>query len=385
MQLREATGLRQRGRGAVGSAAMPGTKMTFLQAGAAVRLLTFSWLAVTVTSAVAQGTLLERPLRLEQPAAATAQPSEKSRIAEELPAEPNSPRAALTQFFELTRSGRWEDAARFLALDSDQTRRGAMLARRLKGVIDDHHWVDLQSVSGAANGRQNDNLPADLEEVDRITVDAHQESVRMVRVIDSEGSHWAFSPATVARIDYWYSRLPDRWVRDATVYTGTDKVLLRTGPLELFLWQWAAIPLLLILSWMLATLLGKLSRTVLRKIVSATSKVWTLDVVRQIGAPLTLAWGLNLLWLGTRFLVLTEPANASVRSFAMAGMVFTLFWALWRSSGVIIHQLLNRPWATRSASARTLLTVGSNFARSAIFSLAYLPCWPPPAIPSGRC
>ena len=53
-----------------------------------------------------------------------------------------------------------------------------------------------------------------------------------------------------------------------------------------------------------------------------------------------------------------------------------VFWALWRSSRLITEQLLLRPWALRSASARTLVTVGRNFARGTTLGVGYGRCWP---------
>lgn len=288
------------------------------------------------------------------------------------PIERDSPRAALAYFFDATRAGRWDEAAHYLVLTEDQKPDAARLARRLKGVIDGHHWVDLDAVSGASLGRQLDGLPPELEEVERIQVGGREESMRMLRVTDAGGSHWAFSPATVGRIDFWYSQLRDRWVRDAIVYTRTDALLLRAGPLELLWWQWLAIPILIAVAWAVGSLLGRLTRAMLGRIVDVSAIIWTHKVVNRIGPPLTLVWALNLFWFGSRYLALTDPAAASLDSFVTAGIVFALFWALWLSSGVIVEQLLLRPWAQRSASARTVVTVGSNFARSAIFSLGGL-------------
>ena len=286
--------------------------------------------------------------------------------------ERDSPRAALSLFFEATRAGRWDEAAQYLVLPDDQKPEAAQLARRLKGVIDGHHWVDLETVSGASLGRLDDGLPPELEEVERISVAGREESMKMLRVTDAHGPHWAFSPSTVARIDFWYAQLPDRRVRDAIVYTRTDAFLLRPGPLELLWWQWLAIPVLVALAALLGRVLGRLTQRLLSRIVDASAVIWTQQVVRRIGAPLALAWALNAFWLAARSLALTDPAYAHLDALMTAGMVFTLFWALWQSSGVIVEQLMLRPWAQRSASARTVVHVGGNFARSAIFSVGGL-------------
>ena len=43
-----------------------------------------------------------------------------------------------------------------------------------------------------------------------------------------------------------------------------------------------------------------------------------------------------------------------------AGVIFVVFWALWRSVGVFEEILLTSPWAATSPSARNLLQIGSN-------------------------
>ncbi|CAN5127286.1 hypothetical protein BH11PSE9_BH11PSE9_26050 [soil metagenome] len=347
--------------------------MILFRSSARLRRLGFAFALAMAGSVFAQQPLTLRIAdAIATPAAAASQPPSTTSGAVGPPIERDSPRAALALFFDATRAGRWDDAAHYLVLTDEQKPFAARLARRLKGVIDGHHWIDLETVSGASLGRRDDDLPPELEEIERVAVGAREESMRMVRVSDSRGSHWAFSPSTVGRIDVWYGQLPDRWVRDAIEYTGTDSLMLRPGPLELLWWQWAAIPLLVLAAWALGTLLGSITRAALRRIVDASALVWTKQVVQHIGAPLTLVWALNVFWFGARYLALTDPAYESLDSFATAGMVFALFWALWRSSGVIVEQLLLRPWAQRSASARTVVQVGSNFARSAIFSLGGL-------------
>lgn len=144
------------------------------------------------------------------PAAAASQPPSTVSGATP-PIERDSPRAALSLFFEATRAGPWDDAAHYLVLPEEQKPFAARLARRLKGVIDGHHWIGLETVSGASLGRRDDDLSPELEEFERVTVGAREESVRMTRVSDSRGSHWAFSPSIVGRIDIWYEQLPDRW------------------------------------------------------------------------------------------------------------------------------------------------------------------------------
>ena len=279
--------------------------------------------------------------------------------------EPNSPRASLAHYFEAVREGRWDDATRHLVLDAKQHARGADLARRLKAVIDGTGWIDLETVSDSHQGKRDDGLPPNLEEIARITLDGRTEPLRMVRRSDDQGVHWAFSAATVARIDAWYGALPDRRLRDVIVASGLD-VLLLPGPLEVLWWQWGALALLIVLAWPVGSLLARATRFLLHRLARRTSVHWDEGWLGVLGGPLTLAWSLGVVRVGLIHLLLLEPAYRLIHGLTTAGIVLAAFWALWRGAAVAARQLLARPWASENASARTLISVGGNFARGAI-------------------
>lgn len=279
--------------------------------------------------------------------------------------EPSSPRASLAHYFEAVREGRWEGATRHLVLDAKQRLRGADLARRLKAVIDDTGWIDLEAVSDSAQGKLDDGLPATLEEIARLTLDGRPEPLRMVRRTDEQGAHWAFSAATVARVDAWYDRLPDRRLRDLLVASGLD-VMLLPGPLELLWWQWIALTLLLVLAWPLGSLFARATRFVLKRLLQRSSATGGDAWAGTLGEPLTLAWSLAVVYAGSTHLLLLAPAYRLIHGLTTAGIVLAAFWALWRGAAVGARQLVEHPWARDNASARTLISVGGNFARGAI-------------------
>jgi hypothetical protein len=86
--------------------------------------------------------------------------------------------AASAHFFEAARAGRWIDASHYLVPDASQQPRGADPARRLKAVIDDTGWIDLEAVSDAHDGNASDGLTPHLEEVARFAPDGRPESLR---------------------------------------------------------------------------------------------------------------------------------------------------------------------------------------------------------------
>ncbi|MEZ5288132.1 MAG: mechanosensitive ion channel family protein [Vicinamibacterales bacterium] len=271
----------------------------------------------------------------------------------------------MSAYFDAARAGRWDVAARYLSLTDALRPRAAQLAERLKGVIDGTGWIELETVSASPSGRLDDGLPAELEDVTQIGIDGRVEPLRLLHTRDATGEFWAFSPATVERIDAWYADLPDRWLRDAIVYLGID-FLLQPGPYELLWWQWLAIPVLIAIAWGLGWVVGHATRGFLRRIAARTTSIWDDRFIRAIGPPITLFWSIIFFRIGAVQLVLTDPAYRFIGAVTRAVFMFALFWALWRASGVASARMTHLGWASGNNSARSLLAVGTNIIRAGI-------------------
>jgi MscS family membrane protein len=297
------------------------------------------------------------------------QPSEAPGTTEPAPpVAPDSPRASLESFLEAADAGRWADAANYLSLARDQRSRGEDLAKRLKSVLD-RHWIDLETVSAEAGGRRDDGLPPELEEVRPVVpIGPKAEPMRLVRRSDAKGAFWAFSPATVARIDAWYAALPERWLGETFGLDG----LLRPGPFDILRWQWIALPLLALVAWALSWGLAGLTRWIFGHFRARTATVWRHELLASIGPPLTLAWAIIVFSVGVVLMQLTRSAYWFFHSMATAGLVFAFFWGLWRSIGVLSKQIRQLSWAARSPWVRNLLAVGNNLARGAIVAFGVL-------------
>ncbi|HEY6877388.1 MAG TPA: mechanosensitive ion channel domain-containing protein [Polyangiales bacterium] len=326
-------------------------------------LATIGWLTVAAHAA-AQATPWPLPARRDQALAALTSASEIRQT-------PESPRGSLWAYFAATRAGQWNEAARYLLLSDAQAPRGAQLARRLKGVIDGHHWIDLETVSADPAARLDDGLPADLEEVSTLDVQGHTEPIRMIRTSDARGAFWAFSPSTVDRIDHWYALLPDRWVRDLLVELRLD-ALLRTGPAELLLWQWVALPILVALALLMGATLGKVSRVLLRRVVAGADHARAGHALDSFSAPLVCLWSIAAFTFCTRVLSLTDPARVALGKVVLAGLLLTLFWTLRRSIALFSVRVEQLSWAAANPSARHLLAIGTNLARGMLVVLAVL-------------
>ncbi len=284
---------------------------------------------------------------------------------------PDSPLASMRAFLEAADKTHWPEAARYLSLNDETRSRGPELAQRLKGVIDSRRLIDLDTLSRDTGGHTDDRLPAGLDQVAVVTIDGVDEPVRLLRTSDADGPFWAFSPATVRHIDDWYASLPDRWIRDLLVRAGL-RSMLGAGPLDILWWQWVALPFVAFLSWIVGRVIRVVVWPIVIRLTSSTPNAWDNRILASIGRPLTLALAILAFAIGASWLQLTRSAFLLVGSILKAGVVFAVFWGLWRSTDVIIAWILSRPWARQNASARNLLTIGSNVFRAFVFVIGIL-------------
>ncbi len=270
----------------------------------------------------------------------------------------DSPRASLSRFLNLCRSGDYAQAARYLDLPPTAANRGPELARHLKSVLDRHVWFDLDAISPLSGGNNQDGLPPGVEEIATIPgPGAEREPVRLVRH-DDGGTRWAFSRATVKRIDTWYASLDGVWLEEHL-----PAPLLRPGPRNLLYWQWLALPLLVLLAWMLGSLLSRLTRWLLGRLSARTATRWDDELLARIGGPLTLAWTLALAYLSLPWLGLYQHAQDFIWRVLRGAFFLTFFWALARTVDVARYVLTRAAWTKDHPAARSLLSLGSRVAK----------------------
>jgi MscS family membrane protein len=293
------------------------------------------------------------------PAAAPAGADEETAVA------PDSPRASLAAYFSLCRSGRYDEAARYLGVDASETARGPELARKLKAVLDRRLWVDLDSVSPVSAGQPGDGLPPRVDQIGALPgPEGREQPVRLVRVEDDNGARWVFSRGTVSRVDAWYGALEGRWVREHL-----PEVLLRPGPGEVLLWQWIALPFVGLLAWAIGRVLAAIILAVLSHVSARTDTTWDDALVARLRGPVASACALAAAYGLLPWLELTPPAHGLLREVLDAAVVVTVFWAMWRAVDVAGQALAQSPWGRESASARSLLSIGVRAGKVAVAAL----------------
>jgi MscS family membrane protein len=159
----------------------------------------------------------------------------------------------MREFLTAARAGEYEAAAAYLDLRrlpaEERATDPAVLARRVKALLDQTLWVDLESLSDAPEGDLQDGLAPSRERVGEITRGEVTLALELERVASGRAPAWRISAASLRAMspllarDVWIERqLPSFWTE--------------TRLLEIALWQWLALPALALAAWLAAGVLG---------------------------------------------------------------------------------------------------------------------------------
>jgi MscS family membrane protein len=277
---------------------------------------------------------------------------------------PDSPRASMKQFLALCHAHEYEEASRFMDLPTGKSVDAGGLAKRLCAVID-RRLPDLVSVASPHPfGNANDKVSG-VDELGTVPGPNGPEPVRVVRRGQPQGpAIWVFSRVTVDRVDVWYGKLDERWLLEKL-----PEPLLRPGPFEILYWQYLAMLAMIAAGWGLGRLLGFATRKVISKMVRRTAARWDDTLLRRVGPPLTLAWGLGAFALLVPRLRLYEPAEETVEKVIRAGFLVALFWSFLRAIDVAKAYALGSTSANR-ASVRSLVPLGAQVVKLLVLSAA---------------
>ncbi|HYV96274.1 MAG TPA: mechanosensitive ion channel family protein [Gemmatimonadaceae bacterium] len=197
---------------------------------------------------------------------------------------PRSPRAAVAEFLDLTRHGRFDAAARYLRADD----RAPDLARRLKAVLDQNLAIDLELLSPLAMGDTTDGLSRDLEQIGVVrTRTGFPQPVQLQLNAPGADPAWVFSTRTVERIDGWYGALADHWLRDRM-----PLVLQQPGPFGIDRWQWVTLALLVVVALIVGWVFGRVTIAIARRAARKTQTTLDDRILDRASGPLLALWSL---------------------------------------------------------------------------------------------
>ena len=238
----------------------------------------------------------------------------------------DTPRSTMRGFLWASLARDWPKAASHLDLRGRTEAQGILLARQLKTVLDRKLWVDLDALSNASEGEANDGQPRDRDLVGSIELpDGNWVRVLLERLPGDQDRQWKVARSTVQQI-------PALW--DAF----GDGPLARVLPepffdirfLDIQLWQWIALVLLLLasigLAWLLTAPLLRLVRAIARRTGSHIDDV----VANLIIGPLRLALGTAVFLAGLYPIWLAVRPHRVVSAVTEALLMIAFTWFILR-------------------------------------------------------
>jgi len=325
------------------------------------------WLLVAATCALASGA---PPAAAQEPAdGPSAGPSgEDVRPVEP---DPRTPQGSALGFLVACREGDYERAADFLDLSriepARRAERGPALARDLKVVLDRTLWVPVEALSGDPAGDRDDGLAADLEKLGEIESARGAVPVLLERVVRDGERVWLFSAGTVARIpalyeEHGYGPL-DRWL---------PAPFFELRMLEIVLWQWLALLVVVLLAWMLSYGAARGLVRVLRPLVERTESDLDDRLFESALPPLRLLLAVAFFWAGSLALALSVPAQEALGAAERALVLVGFAWLVMRLVDVAAAVIEQRLAEHGQAAAVPLVGPGRKVAKFALGAVAFV-------------
>ncbi|HEX2165356.1 MAG TPA: mechanosensitive ion channel family protein, partial [Thermoanaerobaculia bacterium] len=252
--------------------------------------------------------------------------------------ERDTPRGAMRGFFAAAREGEWEEAARYLDLSAlppgERETAGPVLAQRLKRVLDRALWVDLEALSDGPAGDLAEPELADHRE--RLGVvelpEGGRVEVLLERVREDGARVWKVSSRTVARVPELYQVFGygplEEWL---------PAPFFELALLEIQLWQWLGLALLVLVAWGLSWLLSRVALAVIRPLARRSLTDVDDRLIENGAPPLHFLLALGVFTLGVLALRLAVPAERFLLHTVQALVVLAVVWLAFRLVDIGSH------------------------------------------------
>lgn len=158
--------------------------------------------------------------------------------------------------------------------------------------------------------------------------------------------------------------------RDRPLLQALPEALQRRGAGGVMLWQWLALPGLVLAAWGIGWVLSRLSRRLLTRLTARTTMQWDDAIVARIGGPLTVAWTLIVLYLALPWLELAPSAQRLAHRVLRAALFVDFFWVLARALDVAAQLIGSSRWALEHPASRSLVPLGARLGKLAVLTIA---------------
>lgn len=291
----------------------------------------------------------------------TDQPKQQQTESQRVTYDPAVPVGAVRSYIDACRDGNYERAAERLdlsAIPKDQRSvAGPELAWKLKVVLDRKLWISYEKLSAQPEGKLDDGLPRDLDSLG--TID--QAEILLQRA----GGEWRFARSTVESVPRLY---------DTYGYGPLGRYL--PAPmfdirfLEIQLWQWIALLVLVFIAWLLSWVVTAVLYRVLRPLVARSETDLDDRLLDLLIPPSKFLIGLALFAGGTFALRLSVKAQATLGSVEQALSVIGVTWLLFRGLDVIAGHLRDRLEKQGHRTALAVVPLGRRAVKVTLIGLS---------------
>lgn len=322
------------------------------------------------TTAVGIGVLLASiagpTARAQQPGAEPPAPAPAPSVPEDEFGR-GSPRGAVQGYLEACRKGDYERAARYLDLRRAEGE-GSILARQLRVVLSRTLWIDLEELSQDPEGRSEDGLPTYRDRLGTIKTERGKLDILLQRVPREDGVRiWQIAGSTV-------SQIPLLW--DEFGYGALERylpqVFFEFQLLEIALWQWIALLMLVVLAAMLSWLLAVGIVRVLRPLVARSETPIDDRLLEGAAGPIRLGIAILVFRTAIAPLGLDLEALEFLSTLLRALFIVATTWLLIRAVDVLASRVEERLVAGGQATATAAVPPGRKAVKAIVFVLAFI-------------
>ena len=330
-----------------------------------VSMLIFLLAGQTITVPAVQAAIKEAP----NSETATADSTDQTQAPPATPIDEyqrGTPRTSLAGFFDATRDGDFETAAKYLDLSSIpqdvRPKRGPELASQLKVVLERSLDIDPDAVSADPKGNTKDGLNASQEVLGRLKTPQRTVSIHLERLARDDGVLvWKFSRQTVVSIPHLYTHFGYRPFEEHLSRFFPNVVILGWQ-----LWQHVAFIIGIGLAYLVAYCISLLVRWLVRR---SDKEVGRQMATLGIGPVRILLW----FFLADRVLVYLGP-SVTIRAILSQDLL-GIIAVTWAASRMV--ELGHAVWVKRlqergQESAIPLLKPAKTFVNIVLILLAVL-------------
>jgi MscS family membrane protein len=324
-------------------------------------------LALVIGLLVATAPAAARASTLEKGAAPSTEPSSSSETLEQ-----RTPRSTITGFLDATSSRDYARAADYLDLSRIGRARRAELgparARELRIVIDQAVRIDLEDLSDQPAGRPQEGLPADRAMIGTVTTKTGTIPLLLQRMPGAEEDRmWKIAASTVTQIPRLHRELGYGPLADYL-----PPVFFEIRFLDLALWQWLALLLLVALASAIGWIGTVVVLRILRPLTRRAAPVLGEQLLTTVIGPLRLTFGVAVFFLGSGLLNLSILAQQLFREIEKALIIVVLAWVVVRMMDVLADLATERLRNAGRSTAIAVVPLGRKATKVVLVVLAVL-------------